>query len=55
MRTGFYSVLKLIGITGTLFLSACDTKNFEGDTYVPASEMKAGPGLFSGEDGVFDL
>jgi hypothetical protein len=43
-------IVSLVVMTG-LCLDGCAT--MEPFTYLPATEVREGPGLFSGEDGVF--
>jgi hypothetical protein len=44
--------LQIITLIGCLLLYGCGGEPF---TYEPDNELKPGPGLFSGEDGEFNL
>jgi hypothetical protein len=48
---GFKRILAVGALAGTL--AACS--NVEPMSYTPVSEIPPGPGLFSGEDGVFTI
>ena len=50
-RRAFKRILAVGALAGTL--AAC--ANVEPMDYTPISEIPPGPGLFSGEDGVFTL
>lgn len=47
-----YAACGIVGLC--LFLGSCATPP-EPFTYTPDNELKPGPGLFSGEDGVFTI
>ena len=40
-------------VTVVLFMTGCST--MDSFAYVPATEVREGPGLFSGDDGVFTI
>ncbi len=50
-RRGFKRILAAAALAGAL--AACS--NVEPMSYTPVSEIPPGPGLFSGEDGVFTI
>ena len=46
------SIVVAISIIASVLLLGCEGKEY---TYVENQELKPGPGLFSGEDGVFTI